>query len=244
MIEDLLQTLKMYGALEFYSNMSSDDVTKELLLTGLLKSEIDRRSNNALHRRLKYADFPYAREWGEIDYKKNPKIDFKKMKKLSAGDFIDSKSNVCMMGAPGLGKTHSLVSIGRDLCRKGISVKCYTACDLVTMLEEAKVNNELSKVMKRTLRPQLLIIDELGFVPFSENGARLLFDVFSKRYETGSIAITTNLSFNKWPQVFGSIELTKALIDRFTHRCEIHTFEGQSVRYTDSLASKEKRNKK
>lgn len=241
MIENLLQTLKMYGALEFYNNMSSDDVTKELLLTELLKSEIERRSSNALNRRLKYANFPYDREWAEISYKKNPKIDFKNIKKLSSGDFINKNSNICLMGAPGLGKTHSLVSIGKDLCRKGISVKCYTACDLVTMLEEAKVNSELSKAMKRVMKPQLLIIDELGFVPFSDNGARLLFDVFSKRYEKGSIAITTNLSFKKWPQVFGGLELTKALIDRFTHRCEIYTFEGESVRYTDSKASKIKR---
>ena len=183
---------------------------------------------------MKYADFPFDREWEQIDLKKNPKIDFKKIKSYSNGKFVQDKKNLCFIGAPGLGKTHSLISIGKDLCRQGMSIKCYTACDLVIILEEAKVANELSKVMKRIMKPQLLIIDELGFVPFSDNGARLLFDVFSKRYENGSIAVSTNLSFQKWPQVFGSLELTQALIDRFTHRCEIFSFEGQSIRFTDS----------
>jgi DNA replication protein DnaC len=88
--------------------------------------------------------------------------------------------------------------------------------------------------MDKILAPQLLIIDELGFVPFSENGARLLFDVFSKRYERGSIAVSTNLAFNKWAEIFGSIELTTALIDRFTHNCEIYTYKGQSIRFKQS----------
>jgi DNA replication protein DnaC len=163
---------------------------------------------------------------------------FKKIKLHSDGKFVQEKKNLCFIGAPGLGKTHSLVAIGKNLCRQGMTTKCYSACDLVIMLEEAKASNELSRVMKKIMRPQLLIIDELGFVPFSDNGARLLFDVFSKRYENGSIAVSTNLSFQKWPQIFGSIELTQALIDRFTHRCEIFTFEGQSIRFTDSRNKK------
>ncbi len=238
MIEDLLQSLKMYGAAEYYIKLTHDNMDKHELLKGLLKAEITRRSTNALNRRLKYADFPMDREWDQIDFKKNPKIEFAKIKKLSNGQFITHKTNVCFIGAPGLGKTHSLVSIGKDLCRQGVTVKCYSACDLVIMLEEAKINNELSKAMKKVMKPQLLIIDELGFVPFSENGARLLFDVFSKRYENGSIAVSSNLAFQKWPQIFGSIELTQALIDRFTHRCEIYTFEGNSVRFAESKSKK------
>jgi len=238
MIEELLHTLKMYGAVDYYENLETDNISKEEMLKGLLKAEIERRSTNALNRRLKYANFPLDREWEQIDLKKNPKVDFKKIKIHSNGKFVQEKKNLCFVGAPGLGKTHSLVAIGKDLCRQGISVKCYSACDLVIMLEEAKASNELSRVMMKIMKPQLLIVDELGFVPFSENGARLLFDVFSKRYENGSIAVSTNLSFQKWPQIFGSIELTQALIDRFTHRCEIFTFEGQSIRFSDSKKRK------
>ena len=240
MIEDLLSNLKLFGALDYYSNeyeaRPKDSFEKTLKI--MLTKEKSRRSSNALKRRLSYAKFPYVREWEQIDHKINSKIPFLKIKKISSGDFVSKNSNLCFIGAPGLGKTHSLVSIGRDLCREGMSVKFYTACDLVTQLEEAKVNLQLTKFMNRLMKPQLLIIDELGFVPFSETGARLLFDVFSKRYETSSIAVSTNLSFDKWPEIFGSIELTTALIDRFTHNCNIFTYVGKSVRLSQSLNKK------
>ncbi len=124
--------------------------------------------------------------------------------------------------------------MGRKLCRKGITAIFFSACGLVNALEEAKVTHTLSKLMQSLTKPQLLIIDELGFVPFSENGVRLLFDVFASRYERGSIAVSTNLSFDKWIQVFGSVELTAALIDRFTHKCLIYRFEGELVRLIEA----------
>jgi DNA replication protein DnaC len=139
------------------------------------------------------------------------------------------------MGQQGTGKTHSLIALGRDLCRRGISTQFYTACELVNILEKAKVQCQLSKVMQRLIKPELLILDELGFVPFSENGARLLFDVFAGRYERGSIAVSTNLSFDKWTQVFGSVELTGALLDRFTHRSHIFTYKGKSARFAQAV---------
>jgi len=233
-IEDLFKSLKMYGALEFFSNGNYEKYEKEDFLRELLKAEISKRANSALKRRLTFANFPISREWEQIDHKLNPKIDFKKIKKFSDGQFLKEKKNFCFIGGTGVGKTHSAVSIGKDLCRMGYSVKCYTACDLVIFLEEAKNKGELSLAMKKIMSPTFLIIDELGFVPFSENGARLLFDVFSKRYEKGSIGITTNLAFHKWPQIFGSIELTQALIDRFTHRCDVFVFEGESIRLMES----------
>ena len=109
-------------------------------------------------------------------------------------------------------------------------MRFYTACELVNVLEEAKRDLLLTRVMNALLKPKLLIIDELGFVPFSDNGARLLFDVFASRYERGSTAISTNLSLDKWVEVFGSVELTAALIDRLCHRAEIFAFQGESVR--------------
>ncbi len=238
MIEDFLSQLKMMGALSFYQNLKNDKLNKEQLITSMLKSEIDWKSENRMKRRLKIATFPFEREWDNIKQSKNPKIPFKKIMKFSNGNFIDERRNLCLIGSPGLGKTHSLVAIGRDLCRLGHNVKFYTAIDLVTKLEEAKEENRLSKLMDRLIRPHLLIIDELGFVPLSDNGSRLLFDVFSKRYEAGSIAVSTNLSLPKWAETFGSIELTTALIDRFTHKCDIFTYEGESYRF---LESKEKK---
>ncbi len=149
---------------------------------------------------------------------------------LFDGKFLEQRRNVCFIGTQGTGKTHSLISLGRELCRKGHTVRFYTACELVNVLEEAKRDVMLTKVMKSLLTPKLLIIDELGFVPFSDNGARLLFDVFASRYERGSTAVSTNLSLDKWVEVLGSVELTAALIDRFCHRAEIFAFQGKSVR--------------
>ncbi len=238
MIEELLVKLKMIGALNFFQELKDDNLSKEQLLVSLLENEIEWKSNNRMKRRLRVASFPFEREWSNIKHNKNPKIPFKKIQKLSDGKFIEEKRNLCFIGTPGLGKTHSLIAIGRDLCRKGYSVKFYTAIDLVTKLEEAKEGNELSKFMDRILKPHLIIIDELGFVPLMDNGSRLLFDVFSKRYENGSIAVSTNLSLPKWSQTFGSVELTSALIDRFTHRCDIFTFEGESFRFSESKSNK------
>lgn len=234
MIEELLTELKLFGALEFYNENYESTATLENILQGMLKSEKDKRSKSALKRRLQTALFPYVREWEQIDQEKNSEIPFHKIKLFSSGEFIKNKNNLCLIGGPGLGKTHSLVATGRDLCKQGFNVKFYTACDLVNQLEEAKKKLELTKYMDRLMVPHLLIIDELGFVPFSDHGARLLFDVFSKRYERGSIAVSTNLAFNKWGEIFGSLELTTALIDRFTHNCEIYTYRGQSYRLKQS----------
>lgn len=239
MIKDLLSSLRMSGALEALDHLQ-DLKERDQYLIALLKAEIDHREQNANKRRLSQAKFPVEKEWHDLDRALNPTIDFSKIESQGNGLFTQKKENLCLMGQQGTGKTHSLISLGRDLCRKGKSVKFYTACSLVNHLEEAKANHVLAKAMLAIAKPQLLIIDELGFVPFSENGARLLFDVFASRYEKGSIAVSTNLSFDKWVQVFGTPELTAALIDRFTHKCLIFNYQGKSVRFLDAKKRKEK----
>ena len=239
MNKDLLASLKMKGALEAIDHL--DDIKdRDQFLTALLKAEIEHKKQRGNKRRLSQAKFPTEKEWRDIDRSLNPSIDFSKAESLSDGLFIQNKENICLMGQQGTGKTHSLISLGRELCRKGKSVKFYTACSLVNLLEEAKAGHKLAKVMETLVKPQLLIIDELGFVPFSENGARLLFDVFASRYEKGSIGVSTNLTFDKWVQVFGTPELTAALIDRFTHKCFILNYQGKSVRFLDAKKRKEK----
>ena len=226
----LFEALKMNGALSCYEELSHRIKDREQLLIRLLDIEVQSRRERALKRRLGQAKFPVEKEWVELDRSLNPSIDFEGIEKLFDGEFIRQRRNVCFIGTQGTGKTHSLISLGRELCRKGHTVRFYTACELVNVLEEAKRDVILTKVMKTLLKPKLLIIDELGFVPFSNNGSRLLFDVFASRYERGSTAVSTNLSLDKWVEVFGSVELTAALIDRFCHRAEIFAFEGESVR--------------
>lgn len=237
MIEDLLQQLKMFGSLRSFQSLKEDYSEKDLL-NFLLKSEIEWKSDNRKQRRLKTADFPFVKEWAAIKPEANPKIPFSKIQKFSNGEFVSQKRNLCFIGSPGLGKTHCAVAIGRSLCEQGHTVRFYTAINLVNQLEEAKEEHQLLKLMDKLLSPSVLIIDELGFVPFSDNGARLLFDVFSKRYEQGPIITTTNLDLPKWIQTFGSKELTTALIDRFTHRCDIFVFEGISYRFLESKKEK------
>ena len=242
MIQDLLIKLKMQGALEALPSLK-EIKNKDQYLIGLLQSEMIHRENQASKRRLSQAKFPIEKEWSEIDKDLNRSIDFSTLEKIGKEELITGRNNLCLMGQQGTGKTHSLIALGRKLCRKGITTKFFTACGLVNTLEEAKANNSLSKFMQGLIKPQLLIIDELGFVPFSEHGARLLFDVFAGRYERGSIAVSTNLSFEKWIRVFGSVELSAALIDRFTHRCLIYRFEGESVRLIEAKQRKKKSRK-
>ena len=229
-VPKLFEELNMLGALSCYQTFSHSIKDHEQLMIRLLESEVQYRHERAMKRRLTQAKFPIEKEWVELDRSLNPEIDFERIEALFGGEFVEKRRNVCFIGTQGTGKTHSLISLGRELCRKGHTVRFYTACELVNALEEAKRDLLLTKVMNALLKPKLLIIDELGFVPFSENGARLLFDVFASRYERGSIAVSTNLSLDKWVEVFGSVELTAALIDRFCHRAEIIAFQGQSVR--------------
>lgn len=227
----------MKGALNSLDSISRIK-GKDEFVQALLQAECDYRQQKALERSMKKASFPIDKAWNEIDHALNPRIDFKGVQALGNGEFIHKKENICLMGTQGTGKSHSLIALGRQLCHEGFSVKFYTACALVNALEEAKAQLKLNKFMREILRPQLLVIDELGFVPFTENGARLLFDVFSRRYEHGSIAISTNLSFEKWVQIFGSVELTAALVDRFTHRSHNFVYEGESIRLMEAKGRK------
>ncbi len=238
MIKELLTSLKMKGALQIIGDIDHLKERDQFLIA-LLKAEIEDRNTRANKRRIAQAKLPTDKEWRDIDPNINPEIEFSKVEKLGNGLFIQNKENLCLMGQQGTGKTHSLTALARDLCRKGLTTRFYTASALVNLLEEAKANHTLTKVMQSLLRPDLLVIDELGFVPFSENGARLLFDVFASRYEKGSIAVSTNLSFDKWVEVFGTPELTAALVDRFTHKCTTLTYQGKSVRFLDAKKRKE-----
>jgi len=243
MLEKTLALLNMKGSINALESISKIKDKIEFV-QALLQAECDYRQQKAFERILKQASFPIDKVWSEINPALNPEIDFKSVQALGDGEFIRKKENICLMGTQGTGKSHSLIALGRQLCDDGYSVKFYRACDLVNALEEAKSQHKLDRFMKSILKPQLLIIDELGYVPFTENGSRLLFDVFSRRYEHGSIGVSTNLSFEKWVQVFGSVELTAALVDRFTHRSHNFVYNGESIRLMEAQRSTRERSSK
>jgi DNA replication protein DnaC len=241
MLKNILADLRMKGALAAYESLQKIEGKNEFAIA-LLQAEYDYKQQLLRERRLKKATFSIDKEWHEIDPSLNPKIDFKKVQLFGNGEFVKNKENLCLVGKQGTGKSHCLIALGRELCLNGYSVKFYTACGLVNALEEAKVQNKLIKFMKTVVEPSLLCIDELGFIPFTENGSRLLFDVFTSRYEKGSIAVSTNLTFDKWAQVFGSVELTAALIDRFTHKSHTVVYDGESVRLRQATQNRKREN--
>ena len=153
---------------------------------------------------------------------------------LARCEYIERRENVIAVGNSGTGKTHVALGLGLAACQRGMSVGCTTAAALVHELMEARDERRLLNLQRQLARFRLLIIDELGFVPLSTTGAELLFEVFSQRYERGSVLVTTNLPFDEWTDVFGSERLTGALLDRLTHHVHILEMNGDSYRLKGS----------
>ena len=156
------------------------------------------------------------------------------MLELARREFIDRKENVLALGNSGTGKTHIALARGLAACQKGYRVRFTTAASLVHELMEAKDEKRLLRFQKLLAGYQLLIVDELGFVPLSKTGAEMLFEIFSLRYERGATLVTSNLPFNEWTEVLGSERLTGALLDRLTHHVHILEMNGESYRLKES----------
>ena len=163
---------------------------------------------------------------------------------LARCEFIERKENVLALGNSGTGKTHIALALGLAACQKGFRVRFTSAASLAHELIEAKDERRLMRFQKMLSSFELLIIDELGFVPLSKTGAELLFEVFSRRYERSSTLVTSNLPFNEWTEAFGSERLTGALLDRLTHHADITLLEGQSYRVRESELEAAARRKK
>src|SRR2546425_8797822 len=158
-----------------------------------------------------------------------------KSETMPTASYITRRENVVLLGKHGTGKTHAATVFGVEACRRGYRVLFTTAAHLVNTLIEAREERQLKRSLGRLARYELVIIDEVGYIPFSAEGAQLLFQVFSDRYEKASLIITSNLPFAQWTSIFGEAALTAALLDRLTHHCSIHEFDWESIRFTDSL---------
>ena len=145
-----------------------------------------------------------------------------------------------LIGKHGTGKTHAATVLGVEACRRGHRVLFQSASSLVNTLVEAREERQLERVFRKLARFHLIILDELGYIPFSEEAAQLLYQVFSDRYEKASLLVTSNLAFGEWTRVFGEASLTAALLDRFTHRCYIYEFDWESIRLAESLKRQKK----
>lgn len=205
----------------------------ESYLCRLSEQEVLSRVSRKIQLRIKKAQFPSLKTLDNFDFNRLPQIDKKHVLRLMEGGFANNAENVLALGNSGTGKTHLALALGLTFCQKGESVFFQTAAHLVHSLIEAHDEKKLLNFKKKLKSYTLLIIDELGYVPFSKTGAELLFEVLSERYEQKSVIITSNLPFEEWPQVFGCHRLTGALLDRLTHHSHILLMNGDSYRVAE-----------
>jgi DNA replication protein DnaC len=210
----------------------------EQYLLRLTELEVAARAGNAVQARIRAAGFPVAKDFDTFDFAAVPHLSKPKVLELARGEWIEQRSNVCLLGSPGTGKTHVATALGLAACRQGKRVRFFTAAALVTQLEEAQKRYQLDRLLAQLDRADPLICDELGYLSFSRTGAELLFQVFADRYERRSLLVTSNLAFSEWGQIFQGERMTAALLDRLTHRCAIFEMNGESFRFRESMKSK------
>ena len=208
-------------------------------LLRLLELEVAQREERSQQRRVTQARFPYLRSLDQFDFSAAPWVNRGKVLELAKGEYLAKQENIVLVGNMGTGKTHTAISLGLLACRQGKRVRFTTATALINELVEAQEQHTLGKRMAQLQKLDLLILDEVGFVPFTAEGARLLFQVCADRYLRGSLLITTNLEFGRWGEVFGDERMTGALLDRLTHRCHVIEFNGDSFRFKESLRRQE-----
>ena len=208
-------------------------------LHALLEGEVAQRHEQQLRQRLKAAAFPYQKRLEDFDFSLVKSVPKTRLLELAQGAFLASHDNVLCIGPSGIGKTHLLMGLGRALCLAGYRVLFRPAVTLATELEVAHKELRLPRLLAHYRRFDLVLVDELGYLPFSKQTAELLFQFFSDRYERASVGITSNLAFAQWTQVFGQEQMTAALLDRLVHRSHILMLEGESFRFRQSLQKQE-----
>jgi len=237
-----LKKLKLPTFLREYDKIArlcaSEGTDHVRYLLRLAELELIDREGRMVERRIKMARFTTVKSLDSFDFKAIPGLNKALVLELARGDYIERRENVIALGPSGTGKTHIALGLGLAACQKGLAVGFTTAAALVHELIEARDDKQLLRLQKRLARLKLLIIDELGFVPLSKTGAELLFEIFSQRYERGSILVTSNLPFEEWTEVFGSERLTGALLDRLTHHVHILEMNADSYRLKQSKTKK------
>jgi DNA replication protein DnaC len=244
LLQAYLKRLKLPAMLSHYQEMARQAAqgsqTYEGYLLALSELETHQREENAYKRRVSQARFPLLKTLDRFDFSAIPALNKAAVLHLAQGEYIGKKENLMLMGNSGTGKTHLATALGLIACQQGKNVRFFTAAGIINQLTEAQAGLRLSQVQRVLAKLDLLIIDEIGYVPFSERGAELFFQVVAESYERQSIIMTTNLDFSKWPQVFHSEQLTGALLDRLTHHAHILTMNGESYRFKQSMSRKKK----
>lgn len=233
---ETLKLIKIKENINQYLNMISDGVKTPLeAINELVKMEISYKEDLAVVSCVKVANFPFQREIKDFDFSFQPSIDKAKVMDLMTLRFINNNENIILCGTPGVGKTHLAVAIGTAAAKQRYSVYFISFHELISQLRKAKYENRLETRIKWFCRYKLLCIDEVGYENMDEDTANLFFNLIAKRYEKSSTIITTNLTFSKWPDVFGDVVLTNALLDRLLHHCSVLNINGPSYRLKNQL---------
>jgi len=209
-------------------------------LLQLTERELIEREQRAAQRRIKSAKFPVLKTLENFDFGAQASINETLIRELTSGEYLDARENVLLIGNSGTGKTHLATALGFAACAQGKRVRFWSATALVTHMLEMREQRELKRLFVQVQKHDLIILDELGYVPFSKAGAELLFEVVSRAYERLSLIVTTNLPFEQWTEVMGSERLTGALLDRLTHRVHIIEANGESYRLKDARKRRKK----
>lgn len=230
-----LQFCKLHAMREHFERIIKEagehTWTYDHFLEALVDEELLCRENKRFGRLFKRARFPLLKTLEHFDFTKAPYLNKKEVMALYDCSFMSNKENLIFIGSPGTGKTHLSLALGVEACRKGKKVLFYTAAALGNKLVEMQQEKELSDFLEKLKQVDLLIIDELGYVKLSPQTTQLLFQVFSERYEKGSILLTTNLEFSEWADIFNDERMTAAILDRLIHNSRIILFNGESYRF-------------
>jgi DNA replication protein DnaC len=222
-----------YG--KFAEEAAQANYSYDRFLLALAEQEVAQRERNRIARRIKGARFPVLKELASFDFSCITSPNKQRVLELARGDYIHKAEPILMVGNPGLGKTHIATGMALAACRQGHRVRFCNAAGLVNELILAQDEHRLPKFLATALRQQLIVLDEVGFIPFSPLGAQLMFQFCSALYERVAMIVTTNLHFADWTHVFGDERLTAALLDRLTHRAHILEFLGESYRFRQRI---------
>ena len=215
---------------------ASDNADHLSYLLRLTELELLEREKRASERRVKAARFPTLKTLETFDFASRPSVNKVLIAELMRCEYIDKKENILLVGNPGTGKSHLATALAAQACAKGYRVRFIRTTELVTALIEARDERSFLRLKAQFAKLDLLVLDELGYVPATKVGSELLFDVISTAYERTSLIVTTNLPFESWTEVLGSERLTGATLDRLTHRCRIIETKGESYRLQDAKA--------